>query len=456
MANKIKPWWDRQVTDWRRAEAADNARRLEGSTFSKDIETKMRQSVLRFATPKVLQSALDRDRYSWRPAADDLMQKDEAKAAQAAENLAAALDTFRKIDERDTVIGILVSFGPHAVEPLLKRLNGYEEWGRSNAISVLGKIGDVRALNSLTGFLFDADESLRVEAAQALQLFKVFPDTAALLKAAQDTSGTVRAEVAKLLEKAGDPKSIQVLIRMLQDEDQQVRYVAARALRNLNWTPENDYQKLQLLIAAGDWREVVQFGEMAVEPLLSLSNSDPYEEADVMAALLEVANPPLLERLIEDYGEWNKPRELILSAIEKMKYARTIPFILHVLEDLQRSIDRDVERNREYSLTTEDGEGDAELAASVRRDQALLEKAVKALKATADIASIPALVRVGKASEGTGKGYVMDTRRAIIEILYHFLKTEGAALSNEDLHLILEIPDPVLQELAREQLAQRG
>ncbi len=437
--------------EYRRAGAADAAKRLQNSTASDSDSTNVmaRQTILRFAAPKTLRAALGKDRYSdhyWMTAANALMQKDEAIAKQVAENLTAALDIFHHHDECNTIIRILASLGSHAVEPILARLDGYEQQGRESALRALGEIGDTRALEPLTSFLFDTNEHLRVVAARSLQGLKVRPDTATLLKAAQDT--VVRVEVAKLLEQVGNPESIQGLVQMLQDENSEVRFVAARALRGRNWTPENDAQKLQMLIAEDDWQAVVRFDEMAVEPLLSLHS----DNANVMAALLQVAKPPLLEQLIKDYGSRNMPRQAILSAIETMKFSRTVPYILYILEDCQRWIDHTVSKSTEdYNSTG--GELDFKARDEIEREEAILAKAAQALEAAAQKSSISALIRAGKACTDTGRD--IDMRRAIIRALKKVVQAEGIELSKDDLHMILEISEIGLQQLVQEQLARR-
>ena len=74
--------------------------------------------------------------------------------------------------------------------------------------------------------------------------------------------------IIEALGKIGDPRAIEPLKRMLDDEDAGIREAAAKALDRLGWKPEDKTEKARYLVAKRRWKDVVSLGEAAAAPLI--------------------------------------------------------------------------------------------------------------------------------------------------------------------------------------------
>jgi HEAT repeat protein len=126
----------------------------------------------------------------------------------------------------------LVKIGNAAVTELIKAVSGSSlpPHARSKAISVLGKIGDARALNSLVGALSDENSYVRRCAAESLGAIKDLGALNPLVKALYDENVSVRERAAIALGKLNDERAVASLIEKLLDKHERVRVSAIRSL----------------------------------------------------------------------------------------------------------------------------------------------------------------------------------------------------------------------------------
>jgi HEAT repeat protein len=197
---------------------------------------------------------------------------------------------------------------PRAVEPLIKCL-GSEFWGdREPAAEALGKIGDPRAVEPLIKCLVDMGGARR---AAAIALVK-------LGQRQYQHLGTVCRDLAEDLALLGfcrDPRVVGPLTKFLEDKDWKLRQAAALAIGRLGH-PE---LLIKALGGVGEAAAAVALGQLgdqrALKPLIKvLGDQDKDVRLAAVAALHSLGGPRSVEPLIKalDDNNW----EVRKAAIE--------------------------------------------------------------------------------------------------------------------------------------------
>ncbi len=264
----------------------------------------------------------------------------------------------------------LVKIGEPAVETVagVFRDAGAQEDVRGRAASILGRIGDPRALEPLTRGLSDRVPGVRVAAATALGELRdaraVDPLVAALtdhpspdavFKALEKigapsvegligffgekgAAGELRGKAASILGRLKDRRAVESLIRGLADPDAGVRAGAAAALGALG-----DARAVRPLAAAlKDHPSSVVIDALAdigdaegAEPIFSLAkDKDPQLRLSAVIALIRLKDPragelAAAEMKVRDAGV----RRGILSALARANYPGAVAYLLDALED---------------------------------------------------------------------------------------------------------------------------
>jgi HEAT repeat protein len=242
----------------------------------------------------------------------------------------------------------LVQIGASVVEPLIAALREDDVAVRRRATSLLGKIGDPRAVESLIALLHERDDQLRREAIRALQRIPdpraVEPLIAALrqcspaglyaigeeeaLADALAAIGTpaieplttmlthpnanIREAVVKAIGKMASAGSVEPLIALLQDPSHRVRCWAAEALGRI-----------------GDPR--------AIDPLITAYEIDDRRGGELLSsvenALIEIGTPAV-ERLIAilKFGSDNM-RYMAARALGEIGDLRAVEPLITALHD---------------------------------------------------------------------------------------------------------------------------
>lgn len=89
-----------------------------------------------------------------------------------------------------------------------------------------------------------------------------------LISGLMDEDKAIQESCAKSLGKLGNKKAIQPLIQKLNDFHPQIRTAAGNALNTLGWQPENKKEKIFFFVTQGRWKDLIDLGSDAVEPLL--------------------------------------------------------------------------------------------------------------------------------------------------------------------------------------------
>ena len=157
-------------------------------------------------------------------------------------------------------------------------LNDNNDWVRKYAATALGKIGDEKAIDPLIRVLGDHNEEIAYWVAKVLgQMGDLAVEK--LKDTLNHPEEKVRFFAIIALGSIGDEKSIEILIKILGEEDES----ASRAVKALAETEKsipsliNALGNSNLNIRSNASKALVKIGDSALEPLMEVVNSDNKE-----------------------------------------------------------------------------------------------------------------------------------------------------------------------------------
>lgn len=211
----------------------------------------------------------------------------------------ALIEAFAGSKEaRATAAEVLGSLGPDAVEPLMNALSDTRSDVVVGAASVLGKLGDKRAVPALITLLDRNADNTGIVAAEALGYLGDTESVDALIRALNGTDNELQSGAARALGYIGDERAVSSLIEAMGSEDFSVRRIAIDALTGIGensipylteallhsergvrsgaaecftqigYTPKTEQERINLLVANEEWLELTQIGAAAVEVLI--------------------------------------------------------------------------------------------------------------------------------------------------------------------------------------------
>ncbi len=194
----------------------------------------------------------------------------------------------------------LVAIGEASIAPVLGLLGEGTDTARSNAVEVLGRLRAQEAVPAIIELLQAGGDRLHRRAVDALISIGAPAVTPLIPLLGGEEEGHAGAVAA--LTGIGDDAR-EPLIEALDDERAGVRMGAAMTLERLGWTPAGVGEEVTCLVALQRWRDVVEFGEGAVDILaVRLGDQDTDVQAGVAEALVRIGPPaaPPLIRLLSD------------------------------------------------------------------------------------------------------------------------------------------------------------
>jgi hypothetical protein len=166
---------------------------------------------------------------------------------------------------QDEAVAALVKIGEPAVEPLIAALEDTDtDAVRVAAAIALGKIGDNRAVEPLILALKDRYSVLQDEAVAALVKIGE-PAVGPLITRLKNKSVTIRVASATVLGIIGDKRAVHSLVEALTDWE--VRHSAAMALDSLGWKPVISSNRIHYLYAKGQKNELLNEWELTNKTL---------------------------------------------------------------------------------------------------------------------------------------------------------------------------------------------
>ena len=223
---------------------------------------------------------------------------------------------------------------PEGVGPLLKAIKDSDEGVRVAATNALAAIGDVQAVlplvlvvareESRSRSTGQADAAMKRAAMQALDTLCDERAIEPLKTALAHEDSDVREVAIRRLARIGSPEVAAALAPLLTDADPAIRRAAARGLGEMDWQPPADETGVRYWAAVHQWRHCAGCGPVAV-PLLvsSYATVDPFEQADVLAALADLDwQPDEAGAMAAHYwaarGRWDKCVEMGEPAVEAL------------------------------------------------------------------------------------------------------------------------------------------
>jgi HEAT repeat protein len=220
----------------------------------------------------------------------------------------------------------LATHGELAVGPLLAALHDADPTIRDEAIRVLVRLRDERAVEALVAMLGDERASLACIVAlgslgdpRALAPLSLFLERAP----ADLCSAAVGA-----VEEIGGERAEAVLLKVLHRNASPwpVRRKAAQALSRSSWRPAGETEGILAAVALQRWNEVSGFGKAAVEPLLTLlEDADSSMREGAAGALGAIGDLRAIEPLIAVLGDVNSSvRAAAAHALGDIRDSRAI------------------------------------------------------------------------------------------------------------------------------------
>jgi HEAT repeat protein len=170
--------------------------------------------------------------------------------------------------EREYAAGDLLlaieKMGVSAVNPLIEALQDKEGTVRKFAATLLGKLGDVRAIEPLGMAIYDLHHEVGKAASEALARFGV-PAVDVLVEALSHPEMWIRIHAIHALATIRDPRVVLLLLQMLNDSEREVKKEVIQSLGELK-DPRSS-PALQEIVSNRADRELHTLAKQALEHL---------------------------------------------------------------------------------------------------------------------------------------------------------------------------------------------
>jgi len=211
----------------------------------------------------------------------------------------------------ETVSWALIQIGSPCVKPLINVLYSSDPLVRANAAYCLGAIGDKRATGPLLKLLNDTDFSVKRQAIRAFSKLKDKRATEHLLNLLTDEH--LRPDVIYVLGKIGDARAIDTLSFYLKGQDTHIRMAAALALGDIGHKSAVPFLIDTLSGSDSQVKEAAVFSlgkvgdPSAVEALVSVVNNEKGQlQIRAIDALRHIGDAKAVEALIVFLGNDNR------------------------------------------------------------------------------------------------------------------------------------------------------
>ncbi len=194
----------------------------------------------------------------------------------AVDNLIESLKVVNNVIKR-RILGILIGIGKPSVKYLINLLRSKDDSNRIAAIIALGEIKEIEAVEPIIRQLNDPNNDIRLETSLALGFLE-------------------------------DKTAIDPLVDLLiVEQDLNVKRAIAESLYTLRWQPKNSEHQFVFLSLLRLWEEIVDFGEIAIDPLISAFSDYYYDDFEVISDSLVKIGGQTIERLriaLEHSNSW--------------------------------------------------------------------------------------------------------------------------------------------------------
>ncbi len=260
---------------------------------------------------------------------------------------------------REEAVQALARMGSGAIDALVDCLDAESPRLRRGAVRVLCQIGEPETVAAAVRALGDADDRVRLEAAEMLR--KVGPSVVKpLIEALMDDQRWVSAGAADLLTELGDP-AVDGLIEALRGDRRALRYAAAKVLGTIGAEDPSVVLKLGAVLNSSRAevrqtavRALAQMGNDAAIDLLvgSLETEEEALRRASAQALVSLGGEGVVRKLREAFQGGADPQRVvrILSRIET-RFARDF------LRELLQSEDSAIRNLAAFALESDERSG---------------------------------------------------------------------------------------------------
>ena len=171
---------------------------------------------------------------------------------------------FEREQAAADLLTAIEKMGPTVVEPLIEALGDKEGTVRKYAASVLGRLGDPRAIEELGMTLYDLHNEVGKAAAEALAKFGA-PTVNIFIEALSHPEAAIRENSVVALSKIHEARIVPVLIEMLRDPERTVKMQAMQALGELR--DQRAIPALQEIVSSRADRELSMLAKQILETM---------------------------------------------------------------------------------------------------------------------------------------------------------------------------------------------
>ncbi len=267
------------------------------------------------------------------------------------------------IPMRFTVIEALGSIKDiQAMTCLLEEFNNAGPREKTVIYRIIRQIDELSIAHPLVAVLTNSDVKMRSLAVETLERLQWKPanetDRYSLLLAKEDWPECVKAgeaivpllnqfindedrnfreNICITLLKIKSPKAIPALVIALKDKNSKIRQIAAKALTELEWTPQNEAQQITFYIANNQLLDCAKYGKSALEELIAaLEDDNPLIRLNAVRALSIINDPESVEPMIDilHYADNDlQIREMAIISLGKSKDQRAYEPLIDVLNN---------------------------------------------------------------------------------------------------------------------------
>lgn len=188
------------------------------------------------------------------------------------------------------------------IEPLVGALNDEDASVRKGAAWALTRISDPQVVNVLIKALSHNDPNVAKAAALALTGHHASTAVEGLISALEVSDPSIRKRAASILGRIGDPRALKGLRQGLLDRH--CSRECADALCQLGWTPQTPDDTVHLLAATGQWTALKEKWALTLELFLKEMDAADHKVVDnALHALMNVAPEDAVPALIENLNK---------------------------------------------------------------------------------------------------------------------------------------------------------
>lgn len=220
----------------------------------------------------------------------------------------------------------LTRFGAQAVDPLIEAMRSNNSRRASQAASLLAKIG-APAFDAIVTLLASPDAQLRARAAWILGKMRDVRAIQSLITTLQDDEPNVRENAIEALAALHSVETVEAIVQCLNDAEPAVRKAAATALKSLGWKPSKDEAGANYWIALDDYAKCALIGAPAVEALVNIAKSRYYSDRiNAIKVLAKIEDPRAFQVIIESLA----PLENMSRSVNEEQHQAAIEALVQV------------------------------------------------------------------------------------------------------------------------------